>query len=185
MTTASSTKNPIADRQARLSVLLTPVLGGSTESVRASTFSDNLRFVVEPDQLHAALTVLRDHGGFHFLSEVGATDYLKYPQPSLTGRRFEVHYLLLNQLTTERVILKVGVDDGPDPVLPSVVSLWPGANWMEREVFDMFGIRFEGHPDLRRILMPDEFTSFPLRKDYPLRGRGERHNFPRLTRDQS
>ena len=84
----------------------------------------------------------------------------------------------------ERVVVKVGVDD-PDPELPSAVALWLGANWMEREVFDLFGIRFDGHPDLRRILMPDEFTAFPLRKDYPLRGRGERHNFPRLTRAES
>jgi len=80
--------------------------------------------------------------------------------------------------------VKVGADD-PDPLLPSAVPLWPGADWMEREVFDMFGIRFHGHPDLRRILMPDEFTAYPLRKDYPLRGRGERHNFPRLTRGES
>ena len=64
--------------------------------------------------------------------------------------------------------------------MPSVVPLWEGANWLEREVWDMFGIRFEGHPDLRRILMPEEFTAFPLRKDYPLQGRGERHNFPVL-----
>ena len=81
----------------------------------------------------------------------------------------------------ERLVVKAGVDD-PDPTLPSAVPLWPGADWMEREVFDMFGIRFSGHPDLRRILMPEEFTAYPLRKDYPLRGRGERHNFPRLTR---
>ncbi len=87
--------------------------------------------------------------------------------------------MLRNLDTTERLVVKVGVDD-PDPLLPSAVPLWPGADWMEREVFDMFGIRFQGHPDLRRILMPDEFTAYPLRKDYPLRGRGERHNFPRL-----
>ncbi len=95
-----------------------------------------------------------------------------------------MHFILLNQATHERIVVKVGVDD-PEPSLPSAVFLWGGANWMEREVFDMYGIRFEGHPDLRRILMPEEFTSFPLRKDYPLRGRGERHNFPKITRDQS
>jgi NADH-quinone oxidoreductase subunit C len=87
-------------------------------------------------------------------------------------------------VTSERLFVKVFVND-PAPILPSVVALWSGANWLEREVYDMFGIRFEGHPDLRRILLPDEFTAFPLRKDYPLRGRGERHNFPVLTRTDS
>ena len=92
--------------------------------------------------------------------------------------------MLRNLDTSETLVVKAGVDD-PDPALPSAVPLWPGADWMEREVFDMFGIRFNGHPDLRRILMPEEFTAYPLRKDYPLRGRGERHNFPRLTRGES
>ena len=73
----------------------------------------------------------------------------------------------------------------PEPAVPSVVRLWEGANWLEREVWDMFGIRFAGHPDLRRILLPEEFTAFPLRKDYPLQGRGERHNFPVLRRAES
>jgi NADH-quinone oxidoreductase subunit C len=92
--------------------------------------------------------------------------------------------VLRNLATAERLVIKVGVND-PDPVLPSVFALWPGADWMEREVYDMFGIRFRSHPDLRRILMPDEFAAYPLRKDYPLRGRGERHNFPRLSRAES
>jgi NADH-quinone oxidoreductase subunit C len=116
------------------------------------------------------------------LAELGGTDYLGYPGRSRA--RFEVHYVLRNTETRERLVVKAGVDD-PDPALPSAVPLWPGADWMEREVFDMFGIRFTGHPDLRRILMPDEFTAYPLRKDYPLRGRGERHNLPRLTRGES
>jgi NADH-quinone oxidoreductase subunit C len=145
-------------------------------------FRDNLRLYVPHGRLVELLRSLRDHCGFALLSEVGATDYLGYP--GWTRSRFEVHYVLLNLDTSERVIVKAGVDD-PDPVLPSAVPLWPGADWMEREVFDMFGIRFCGHPDLRRILMPEEFTAYPLRKDYPLRGRGERHNFPRLTRSES
>ena len=72
-----------------------------------------------------------------------------------------------------------------NPRLPSVAHLWSAADWQEREAYDMFGIVFDGHPDLRRILMPDAFTSYPLRKDYPLRGRGERHNFPIITRAES
>jgi NADH-quinone oxidoreductase subunit C len=143
---------------------------------------DNLRVYVPATRLRDLLQALRDECGFSFLAELGATDYLGYP--ARTRSRFEVHYVLRNLDTTQKVVVKVGADD-PDPILPSTVALWPGADWMEREVFDMFGIRFQGHPDLRRILMPDEFTAYPLRKDYPLRGRGERHNFPRLTREES
>src|SRR4051812_10769543 len=152
--------------------------GGFTRAA----FRDNLRIYVTPDRLIDALKTLKTTCGFAMLAELGGTDYLKYP--GRTGPRFEVHYVLLNLETSERIVVKAGVDD-PDPTLPSAVPLWEGANWMEREVFDMFGIRFAGHPDLRRILMPEEFTSYPLRKDYPLRGRGERHNFPRITRGQS
>jgi NADH-quinone oxidoreductase subunit C len=92
--------------------------------------------------------------------------------------------VLINTTTGERIIVKTHLNP-PDLELPSVYPLWKSADWMEREVFDMFGIKFEGHPDLRRILMPDEFTAFPLRKDYPLKGRGERHNFPVITRAES
>jgi NADH-quinone oxidoreductase subunit C len=147
-----------------------------------SRFRDNLRLFVPPARLLNLLEILKNECGFNLLSEVGATDYLGYP--GRTRSRFEVHYVLRNLDTFECVIVKAGVDD-PDPALPSAVRLWRGADWMEREVFDMFGIRFIGHPDLRRILMPEEFAAYPLRKDYPLRGRGERHNFPRLSRGES
>jgi NADH-quinone oxidoreductase subunit C len=150
--------------------------------IRVTRFLDNVRIYVSADRVIDVLRTLRDRCGFALLSELGATDYLGYPERS--GARFEVHYVLLNYDKAERIVIKVGVDD-PDPTVPSAVPLWLGADWMEREVFDMYGIRFEGHPDLRRILMPEEFTSFPLRKDYPLRGRGERHNFQRLTRVES
>jgi NADH-quinone oxidoreductase subunit C len=92
--------------------------------------------------------------------------------------------LLASTATNERLTVRVYLDE-PDLVVPSMVPLWAGANWLEREVFDMFGVRFDGHPDLRRILMPEEFAAYPLRKDYPLQGRGERHNFHRLTRSEA
>ena len=98
--------------------------------------------------------------------------------------RFGVVYLLLSTSANIRLIVKTFVNP-PEPSLPTATDLWRGADWMEREVYDMYGVVFDGHPDLRRILMPDEFAAFPLRKDYPLRGRGERHNFPYLTRAES
>ncbi|MCY2933617.1 MAG: NADH-quinone oxidoreductase subunit C [Planctomycetota bacterium] len=148
-----------------------------------SSYLDNLRLHVPPEKLVELTTLLRDEFGFH-LTELGGADYLGYPGRSSVSHRFEVHYVLLNYETAERLILKTGVSD-PDPVLPSLVPVWAGADWLEREVFDMYGIVFQGHPDLRRILMPEDFRSFPLRKDYPLRGRGERHNFERVTREDS
>src|SRR5262249_41038635 len=147
-----------------------------------SRFRNNLRLYVPRDRLIEVLRVLKDDCGFAMLAELGGADYLGYP--GVSRARFEVHYVLLNLDTAERIVVKAGVQ-GPGPTLPSAVPLWPGADWMEREVFDMYGVTFTGHPDLRRIFMPEEFTAFPLRKDYPLRGRGERHNFPRLTRGES
>lgn len=87
--------------------------------------------------------------------------------------RFELVYQLLSTKLKSRLTIKVYVPE-EDPVVPSVLSLWPGANFLEREVFDMYGIKFEGHGDLRRILMYDEFVGHPLRKDYPLRGKQPR-----------
>jgi NADH-quinone oxidoreductase subunit C len=151
---------------------------GAEAEVVYSEFRDNRRVVVGARWVYDALAFLKVELGFDMLFELTCADYLYYPDAK---DRFGVVYGLLNTRTGERLIVKTWVNE-PEPALRSVVLLWPGANWMEREVYDMYGVRFEGHPDLRRILMPEEFTSFPLRKDYPLRGRGERHNFPVLTR---
>ncbi|MDE3109671.1 MAG: NADH-quinone oxidoreductase subunit C [Acidobacteriota bacterium] len=100
---------------------------------------------------------------FTFLSDISAVD--RFPiEP-----RFEINYHLLSMQRRERVRIKVRVA-GSDAVLPSVTGIWPTANWHEREIFDLFGIRFEGHPDLTRILMPDDWEGHPLRKDYPVEG---------------
>jgi len=100
---------------------------------------------------------------FTFLADITAVD--KFPiEP-----RFELNYHLLSLERRARLRLKVRVS-GQDAVVPSVVSVWPAANWHEREAFDLMGVRFEGHPDLTRILMPDDWEGFPLRKDYPVEG---------------
>ena len=100
---------------------------------------------------------------FSFLSDITTVD--RYPiEP-----RFEVNYHLLSIERRERLRLKVRVP-GNEPVVPSVTPVWPTANWHEREIFDLFGIRFQGHPDLRRILMPEDWEGYPLRKDYPVEG---------------
>jgi len=144
-------------------------------------FRDNRRIVVAPAHLFGVLEALKAEHGFDMLFELTAADYLKYPNAT---DRFGVVYGLLNTQTGERLYVKTWLNE-PDVTLPSAFPLWGGADWLEREVYDMYGILFEGHPDLRRILMPEAFTSFPLRKDYPLRGRGERHNFPVITRSES
>jgi NADH-quinone oxidoreductase subunit C len=142
------------------------------------------RVYVDGGCLIGALGGLRDRAGYSMLAELGATDYLGYPGREVGRGRFEVHYVLLDVDRSVRLVLKVEVSEDR-PELPTATSLWKGADWMEREVWDMYGIRFVGHSDLRRILMPEEFTAYPLRKDYPLRGRGERHNFPKLERASS
>ncbi|MGL6073747.1 MAG: NADH-quinone oxidoreductase subunit C [Fimbriiglobus sp.] len=150
----------------------------------SAEYLDNKRLLIAADKtdalLHPVLKALKDHG-FDMLCDIGGIDYLNYPNAT---DRYSVVYALTNTKTGERLFVKAYAND-PEPELPSVVDLWKGADWMEREVYDMFGVRFPGHPDMRRILLPSEFTSYPLRKDYPLRGYGERHNFEVVTRAES
>ena len=146
-----------------------------------SEFRGETRVVVSRERLLEAMQLLQGERRFDLLVDVTCVDYLNYRD---AAHRFGLVYLLANTETNERLTVRVYLDE-PDLTVPSVVPLWAGANWFEREVFDMFGIRFDGHPDLRRILMPEEFTAYPLRKDYPLQGRGERHNFQRIERAQA
>ena len=145
-----------------------------------SEFHQNQRIVVPADLCYSVLEYLKETCGFDMVIDVTCVDYLHYRGAK---NRFGLVYNLLNTNSGLRLIVRAYLNE-PDLSIPSVVGLWEGANWMEREVYDMFGIEFKGHPDLRRILLPDEFVGFPLRKDYPLRGRGERHNFERIKRGE-
>ena len=151
--------------------------------------------VVDAPRLVEAALYLRDELGFDFLSDVAAADYFGWAGKGISGyiatpggrdlnkpstqgfqrlprpkpRRFSVSYhLLAVRSGAPRVRLQVWVDDGE--AVPSVVSVWPTADWHEREAWDLFGIRFEGHPNPRRILMDDDWEGHPLRKDYPIGG---------------
>jgi NADH-quinone oxidoreductase subunit C len=144
----------------------------------ANDFRGQTRVVAPVESVYDVLRTLKEQQGFDLLVDVTCVDYLHYPNAK---DRFGLVYLLANTETDERITVRCFVND-PEPTVPSAVGLWEGANWLEREVWDMFGIRFAGHPDLRRILLPEEFAAHPLRKDYPLQGRGERHNFHAITR---
>jgi NADH-quinone oxidoreductase subunit C len=151
--------------------------------------------IVDTPRLPEAARYLRDDLGFNFLSDIAATDYLGWASTGVSGslgtaggrdlnkpstqgfqrlpqpkpRRFSVSYhLLALRPSAPRVRLQVWVDDGE--TVPSVVAVWPTADWHEREAWDLFGIHFDGHPNLRRLLMDDDWEGHPLRKDYPIGG---------------
>lgn len=119
--------------------------------------------IIEPASLREICEFLRedDKMDFDFLTDITGVDYLKRKP------RFEVVYHLYSMTKKHRLRIRVVVEEGNETV-PSIVDIWRAANWAEREVFDMYGITFEGHPNLRRILMYDEFEGYPLRKDYPV-----------------
>ncbi|HEX2972200.1 MAG TPA: NADH-quinone oxidoreductase subunit C [Tepidisphaeraceae bacterium] len=166
-------------------------------------FRDMVTLVVPREMIRPVCLFLRDDPSLRYdmLAELNGVDYLGFPGAQ---HRFAVNYGLLSVGNNNRLWLKVFLDPtgetGPgtalrdeevlekgDPGLKieSVCPVWPGAEWMEREVYDMFGIIFVGHPDLRRILTWNGFGSYPLRKDYPLRGVGEREDYKIVTRENA
>jgi NADH-quinone oxidoreductase subunit C len=127
-----------------------------------SEFRGETSLFLAPEKLSEAAQLLKDEFSFDFLSSLTASDYWPQLEP-----RFHVIYQLYSNTHHARLCLRVPVND-QDPVVPTVETVWRVANWHEREVFDMFGIRFAGHSDLRRLLMPYDWEGHPLRKDYPL-----------------
>ena len=121
-----------------------------------------LTLTIAPDQIRAAAAAVQA-AGYNFFEDMTAVDW--YP----SAPRFQVSYHILSHAFKERIRLRVLLDE-VDPSVESITTVWVGANYYEREVFDLFGIRFEGHPNLRRIMLPDEWKGHPLRKDYPVEG---------------
>ena len=131
---------------------------------------------VKRDRILDILRLLRDEGGFDCVMDLSAVDYLNQGMPE----RFCVVYNLFSFKTNARARVKAFVPEA-DPWIESASALWKAAPWAEREVWDLMGITFRNHPGLKRIMLPESYEGHPLRKDYPLTGRGERMNFPRYV----
>jgi NADH-quinone oxidoreductase subunit C len=148
---------------------ITTLQGAVPDSVsHVSYYVGDWTIVVALEPLTAVLRHLRDapDAAFDFCSDVTATDW-----PPRKEARFDLIYCLYSTRLRQRIRVKVRVAE--DQPVPSATDIWPAVNWLEREVYDMFGVNFTGHPDRRRILMPDDWQGFPQRKDYPLEGPGE------------
>jgi len=143
--------------------------GGSV--VETHEHRGDATLVVDRAALIDTLRFCRDEPGLDFdvLMDLTAVDYSRYPGRE-DGPRFEVVYHLYSIGRNHRLRVKIRVDED-DATVPTAVDLWPIANWFEREVWDMFGVRFSGHPNLKRLLLYEEFVGHPLRKDYPINRR--------------
>ncbi|MCL2645760.1 MAG: NADH-quinone oxidoreductase subunit C [Phycisphaerales bacterium] len=164
--------------------------------LKAAQFRGDTHIIVPKEKLTEVVSCLKSDSelNYNMLADVSAVDYLNYPGAPQDGR-YGLLYVFnsvpktlppspTDDRGTKRLILRVFVNDG-DMEVDSLVPLYAGAEWLEREVFDMFGIKFKNHPDLRRILTWDSFQSHPLRKDYPVTGKGEREQYPVVSRDSA
>jgi len=150
--------------QLKVRPVLAALLAWNPRAVRSAKLDrDELTIYIAREFVRDACAQLKAQGSTDFLSDVTCADF--YPRQP----RFELAYHLLSMQRKERVRLKVELE-GDDPTVESVTPVWPSANFFEREIFDLFGIRFLGHPYLRRIMMPEDWEGHPLRKDYPVEG---------------
>ncbi|HZV62634.1 MAG TPA: NADH-quinone oxidoreductase subunit C [Methylophilaceae bacterium] len=166
---------------------------------------DEITIECKAKELLEVCTILREHAELRFeqLMDLCGVDYLEYGDGAWNGPRFAVVYHFLSISLNQRVRLRVFASDEDFPVLPTVTHIWPSANWFEREAFDLYGIMFEGHPDLRRLLTDYGFVGHPFRKDFPMIGNVEmrydpdqqrviyqpvsiemRNNVPRVIREE-
>lgn len=151
-------------RTDKLDSAIKKVMEGFGSAVSVDTSGKEMSVLVAKERLHDLLSYLKSDsdGGFVMLTDLFVVDrYKKDP-------RFEVVYLLTSWESGNRLVVKAGVGDGES--VPTATDLWQGADWFEREAYDMFGVRFEGHPDPRRILTVEDFDGHPLRKDFPTEG---------------
>jgi NADH-quinone oxidoreductase subunit C len=153
--------------KANASVVVEQLRGWNAQAVsQVVEYRGETTIVVPKELLRATAQQCRDNPALNFNLLSDATCVDRFPiEP-----RFELNYHLLSIPRRERVRLRTSVSI-QHAVIDSLVPLWPAANWLEREIFDLFGIRFEGHPDLRRILLPDDFEGAPLRRDFPVEGK--------------
>jgi len=142
---------------------ISAILAWNAQALTDAKFDrGELTLTIAPEEIRAACAAVQS-AGYNFFEDMTAVDWF----PS--SPRFQLSYHLLSHAFKERIRLRVLLEEA-DPTVESITTVWPAANYYEREVFDLFGIRFEGHPNLRRILMPDDWKGHPLRKDYPVEG---------------
>ena len=165
-----------------LSLTLEKALGDAL--VQSFVRLGELTLIVRPQQYASAMRTLRDHPDCRFeqLIDLCGVDYSDYGNGAWEGARFAVVTHLLSVTNNQRVRVRVSCPDDDLPVVASMVDIWPSANWFEREAFDLYGIVFEGHPDLRRILTDYGFIGHPFRKAFPLSGNVEMRYDPTQQR---
>lgn len=157
-----------------LTTELSKQFGDSIKSV--SEYQTDVLVTVELSSIHAILSYLKESHRFVYLCDMVATDRFT------SEDRFEVIYNLISLRDQKRLFVKTRCPE-QNPILPTTTNIWPAANWHEREAFDMFGIMFDGHPDLRRLFLPEDFAYFPLRKEFPLLGIPGSIELPHTTPD--